>query len=113
MTAIVPITGTHLFTAACLWEAAMDAMDKGRKEDEAIGPGKQPPAFYSFHRKLHCYRVNVDTAALREQVVGLSVSCDLAWDALGEKGQDEIGCFDWEFVPRWLEQNFFKLTRGW
>jgi hypothetical protein len=103
------ITAEHLHTAACLWEAALEALDKG--EREARAEGTPPPAVVSFERRLHGQREHDGTAYLRQRVVALAPACDAAWDALSEDERD-TQCFDWDFVPVWLRDNFFPLTKG-
>jgi hypothetical protein len=94
-----------LHTAACLWEAALEELDKG--EAEARAEGTPPPAFVSFGRHLHRFRQNYGTAELRQRVVELAPACDAAWEALSEDERDTL-CFDWDFAPRWLRENFFS-----
>ncbi|MGE8143026.1 hypothetical protein ACQKOE_13710 [Novosphingobium sp. NPDC080210] len=93
------IKDTHLFTAACLWEAALDALNVAR-----------PVAKGGFEDRLRQYQGNYGTAQLRDDVARLAVACDDAWDALDPDEQDDAGSFDWEFCPSWLEENFFKMT---
>lgn len=100
------MTEVTLHTAACLWEAALEALAKG--EEEARAEGKDPRRFWSFERRLHAYRLNNGTCTLRQEVVNLSARCDAAWDALSEDDRD-TQCFDWDFVPIWLRDNFFDL----
>lgn len=75
------------FVAACLWEAALDAMD------DASNPA---------HCDADSYRKNHGTATMRDAIVSLAPECEAAWKALGDEGQDNAGCFDWEFCPQWL-----------
>lgn len=97
-------TAEHLHTAACLWEAALEALGAG--ETEARAEQQDPRRFWSFERRLHAYRYNYGTADLRQRVVALAPACDAAWEALSEDERD-TQCFDWDFVPRWLRDNFF------
>lgn len=99
-------TAEHLHTAACLWEAALEALAKG--EAEARAEGTPPPAVVSFERRLHSYRLHEGTCFVRQQVASLAPECDAAWDALSEDERD-TQCFDWDFVPNWLRDNFFQL----
>ena len=97
----------HLFTAGCLWEAALAAF-----EVETI---KIPEAFqdqFVFERQLQQWREKHGTAEVRDQVTALAPDCDAAWDAMSGDEQEFMGCFDWDFVPFWLEKNFFKKVRG-
>lgn len=50
------------------------------------------------------------TTALRQAVVALAPACDAAWDDLPEDDRDNL-CFDWDFVPSWLRDNLFSLTK--
>lgn len=95
------ITESHLFTAACLWEAALEALNK-----TAVAKG-------GFADRLRQYRGNHGTSQLRDDVARLAVACDEAWDALSDEEQDDAGAFDWEFCPEWLADNFFQMTKGW
>lgn len=88
----------HLFTAACLWEAALDAVNQTHHT-----PG-------GFTEQLALYKRANGTAMLREEVAGLALACDDAWSALTPDQQDDAGSFDWDFCPDWLADNFFKLT---
>lgn len=99
--ALAPITESHLFTAACLWEAALDAYSH---EDAALDVSHGPVPFYV---RLRQHKERHGACTTREQVVALAVACDEAWDALTDDQKDAAGCFDWEFVPVWLESNFF------
>lgn len=98
------ITESHLFTAACLWEAALEACQRG----EAEARNERVTGYHSFARGLHRYRANHGTAQLRDDVVRLAPACDAAWEALSDDEQDDAGSFDWDFVPAWLAQNFFN-----
>lgn len=73
--------------AACLWEATLDA----------LGDADNP---------AHCgadrYRKANGTATMRCMIVQLAPECEAAWLALGDDGQDDAGCFDWDFCPKWL-----------
>lgn len=97
------ITESHLYTAACLWEAAIDAMARAKE------PGAPTD---NFDARLKSYREGHGTHTVRDDVARMAVACDEAWEALTEREQFDAGCFDWDFVPAWLEENFFRLTRG-
>lgn len=102
-------TNDTLHTAACLWEAALEALAAGEAE-EAANP--QPVAEHSFERSLYSYRNNHGTCTLRQVVVELAPRCDAAWDAMSDDERDSAECFDWVFVPNWLRDNFFAIVRG-
>lgn len=94
------ITDSHLTTAACLWEAALDYLNQTYKK-----PG-------GFAERLALYREQHGTAQVRDDVARLAVACDDAWEALTPDEQDDGGAFDWEFCPDWLAENFFDRIGG-
>lgn len=81
------------FTAACLWEAAIDA--------DLWGVGKG-----DLGKRLVAYRERNGTAQLRDDVCRMASACDAAWQAMTEEQREEAGAFDWEFVPAWLAANW-------
>lgn len=100
------ITEEHLFTAACLWEAAIDAKAEGEKERAADQLAD------TFNAQFFSHWANVGTCTVREQVAKLAPACDAAWEALTDEERDTNDAFDWTFVPQWLEANFFQIVRG-
>lgn len=98
-------TDDTLHTAACLWEAALEALAAGEAEARAEEGDRRQ--WWSFERHLHAYREYNGTCTLRQKVVALAPKCDAAWDALSEDERD-TQCFDWDFVPVWLRDNFFN-----
>ena len=96
------VTKMNLFTAACLWEAALEALE--------VEPDKMAEPFrhqFNFEKSFQEHRARVGMAQLREEVANLAPACDADWDALPLDADERNECFDWEFAPRWLAQNFF------
>lgn len=94
-------TNDTLHTAACLWEAALDAM-------AGASSGNEPEGGFGTSLRNRCARWG--TASLRQEIVELAPRCDAAWESLSEDEQDNAGAFDWEFAPKWLEENFFRIA---
>ena len=92
------VTAENLFTAACLWEAALEALNATR------------PDIGAFAEALQAYQRKHGTAQLRDDVARLAPACDAAWSALPPDRRDDL-CFDWDFCPAWLEGNFFTPKR--
>lgn len=101
-------TNDTLHTAACLWEAALDALETGRKQSawgsDALSQDPEP-----FELSFWKYRDNHGIFTTRCTVAELAPRCDAAWEGLSEDEQEQEGCFDLEFAPNWLRQNFFKI----
>lgn len=81
-----------LETAACLWEAALALLTTQITTDVSI--------------KVNEYCEGFGTGDLRLKVIELADECDAEFELI----QDGYpGCFDWDFVPDFLER---KIKAG-
>jgi hypothetical protein len=71
------------YASLCVWEAMLE----GLGNDGC---------------KWRARRANVGIAVLREDALALAPACEAAWASLSDDEQEAFGCFDFEFVPYWL-----------
>ena len=77
-------TGSQMETAMCVWEEIMT-----RRSNDNDDP-------------LNGYWDHFGTAQVRDDCIAISVWIDAIWNGMDEQVWDT--CFDWEFVPRMLDQ---------
>lgn len=74
--------------ACCLWEDVLQRLDKG-------------------HEQLHRMREAEGMAALRLKVIGWVDELEADYKKAVADGYD--ACFDWEFVPSWMNTKLSTL----
>lgn len=96
-----------LETAACLWEALLDLRQKGLRpvppmslESEA-NPDAPPIA-----RAVVEWLEGSGTCDVRLTVIGWTDECEAEWKKVAA---DFTGCFDWDFVPEFLERKLEQV----
>jgi hypothetical protein len=72
------------YTAMCLWEAVIELQSRNREAVEVA---------FEVCGWIH----------IRHFTMELAADCYDAWEVDSFDGYD--ACFDWEFVPHWLERN--------
>lgn len=83
-------TESEAYTAMCLWEAFLEDRDA-------------PDAPWAILLR------NYGTHTARDTVLSLAKLCEADWEERSEDERDSE-CFDWDFCPRWLRNNWHRHT---
>ncbi|PDT45335.1 hypothetical protein CO661_24025 [Sinorhizobium fredii] len=96
-------THLHMEAVACLWEAFVDANQRGWKRDpeNERRDAKLEPLTDNAASLYEAWR-NVGTVEMRHMAIHLADFMLKTWDALTEDEQEELVPYDWEFAPAFL-----------
>lgn len=79
-------------TALCIWEAMLEARLAADLSDDP-----RPSALETAWEER-------GTITMRAAAIRLAPAADAIWQLLSPEEQDELDCYDWEFIPLFVER---------
>ncbi len=98
-------THLHMEAVTCLWEAMVEANQRGWMRDEENGnrdPKLEPLS--GNDGDLYAAWKNAGTTEMRHAAIFLADFMLQTWDALTEDEQEALIPYDWEYAPSFLAQ---------